>query len=404
SGLRRYKFQSSKFSQGNLERNRAISTNQGPKLHIIHVPNDTLTTLFINTLEIHDVRYDITYYGPFLRDLPRRFGSSPVLDAAAMALVSSYPYFKRHDVPPAVLMKFGKALKALRECLNNPLDARSPDTLCAIYLISICQNWIGISQNQRSSHVEAIAQVLRLVDLTEYQSGFARHLLITLCVPVILEGIRDPRIRMGNRFWDQIASLLHQSVPPEQSSIPKPTTTLFSLAIFPEYIHNPHQYIPEITSAYLQLKLDAQKMHLYRNGCFLSYLSITVVSSLALLLNSLLRALDPPDTLLAQESDFFVRQIVEGADLASRDRPLGAAYVPLCLIVALSAAKDPQQIMGIEITLTDYQSDFKSLEWQNCAKWLKRLLENHRLHRGLPGAGFEVDTSKLGVPGGCAMM
>ena len=116
------------------------STSSGAtKLHIAQVPNDTLTLMFINTLEIHDVRYDISYYGPFLRDLPRRFGSNSVVDTAGMALVSAYPYFQTKDVPPVVLTRFGKALRALRECLNDPIEARSPDTLCAIYLIWICQ-------------------------------------------------------------------------------------------------------------------------------------------------------------------------------------------------------------------------------------------------------------------------
>ncbi|KAJ5935322.1 hypothetical protein N7466_004869 [Penicillium verhagenii] len=405
SGLRRYKFQSVELSR----------SAQGSKLQIAQVPNDTLTIRFISTLEIRDVRYDITYYGPFLRDLPRRFGSSPVLDAAATALVSSYPYFQKRDVPPAVLVKFGKAVKELRECLNNPVNARSPNTLCAIYLISICQSWIGTSQKQRSSHAEAIAHILRIIDMNEYKSGFARNLLVTLCVPVILEGMRDPRIRMNKIFWDQITALLHQSPPPpEHSSIPRPSIGLFSLAIFPKYIHNPSPYIPEITSTYLQLKSDAHKMHSYQKCGLLSTLpsvhqsryqaACIVVSSLALLLNTVLHSFNLPDAMLIQESDFFIQTVIEGADVASRDRPLGAAYVPLCLIVALAAAKDPQQVSCIENILTDYQSDFKALEWRNCTKWLKTLLENHRRHGQLPEVGFEVDTSKLGVPGGCAMM
>ncbi|KAJ6084118.1 hypothetical protein N7486_010918 [Penicillium sp. IBT 16267x] len=392
-----------------------VPTKQRPKLHIAQVPNDILTTWFINKLEIQDVRYDITYYGPFLRDLPRRLGSSPVLDAAAMALVSSYPYFQKQDVPPAVLMKFGKALKALRECLNDPVDARSPSTLCAIYLISICQSWIGMPQKQRFSHAEAIARILRIVDLDDYRSGFPRYLLITLCVPGILESMRDPRIQMSRQFWDQIASLLcPKPLPPEHSSIPRPSTSLLSLAMFPGYIHNRSPYLPDITSAYLQLKSDAQRMHAYQNGGFLSSLptvhqsryraAYSVVSALALMLNNLLHAFNPFATLLAKGSGFFVQQIIEGADLASCDRPLGAAYVPLCLIVALAAAKDPQQVVRIENKLTDYQSDFKALEWRNCASWLKALLENHSLRGELSGAGFDMDTSGLGVPGGCAMM
>lgn len=227
--------------------------------------------------------------------------------------------------------------------------------------------------------------------------------------------MRDPRIRMKKRFWDQLSSLLNRDPPPpEHSSIPRPTTSLFSLAIFPEYIHNPSLYLPEINSAYIHLKSDAHKMHTYQGGGCLSSLPVvhqsryqaayTVVSSLALLLNSLLHSFQPFDSLLAKASGFFVQQIIEGADLASRDRPLGAAYVPLCLVVALIAAKDPQQASRIEATLADYQSDFKTLEWRNCARWLKTLLDNHRLGGGHSGAGFDVDTSELGVPGGCAMM
>ncbi|KAJ6017745.1 Cytochrome P450 [Penicillium sp. IBT 35674x] len=288
-----------------------VSTKQGPKLHIVQVPNDTLTTWFVNTLEIQDVRYDITYYGPFLRDLPRRLGSSPVLDAAATARVSSCPYFQKQDVPPAILAKFGKALRTLRECLDDPVDAQSPNTLCAIYLISTCQSWVGTSQKQRSSHAEAIAHIFNIIDLKEYRSGFARHLLITLCV---------------------------------------------------------------LVSRYQA--------------------AFTVVSSLALLLNTLLHSFHQFNPLLAKDPAFFVQQIIEGADLASRDRPLGAAYVPLCLIVALAATKELQQVARVEATLEDYQSDFKTLDWRNCARWLKTLLENHRLGGKHYGTGFDVDTSE----------
>ncbi|KAJ5949066.1 hypothetical protein N7454_000650 [Penicillium verhagenii] len=342
------------------------------------VPNDTLTTRFISTLEIRDML------------LQRHWCLRIHISGNA----------------PAVFVKFGKALKELCECLNDPVIARSPNTLCAIYLIAICQ---------RSSHAEAIAHIIRITDMNEYRSGFARNLLVTLCVPVILEGMRDPRIRMDKRFWDQIASLLNQSPPPpEHSSIPRPSISLFSLAKFPEYIHNPSPYISEITSFYLQLKTDTHRMHSYQNCGLLSTLpsvhqsryqaAYIVISSLALLLNTVLHSFNTPDAMLIRDADLFIQTIIEGADVASRDRPLGAAHVPLCLIVALAAAKDPQQITCIENILTDHQSDFKALEWKNCTKWLKTVLENHRLHGQLPGVVFEVDTSELGVPGGCAMM
>jgi hypothetical protein len=106
---------------------------------ITHVPTNRLAACFVNTLDIGDIRYDITFYGPFLKDLPRRLGHSAALDAAVKVLAASYPYFYGRVVPRDVLIKYGKALRTLREALNDPAEIRSPDTLCAIYLISICQ-------------------------------------------------------------------------------------------------------------------------------------------------------------------------------------------------------------------------------------------------------------------------
>lgn len=65
-----------------------------------------------------------------------------MLDAAAQALVSSHPFLHRlrgKEVPRDALMRFGNSVKALRQSLDNPAEIRSPHTLCAIYLISICQ-------------------------------------------------------------------------------------------------------------------------------------------------------------------------------------------------------------------------------------------------------------------------
>lgn len=65
-----------------------------------------------------------------------------MLDAATQALVSLYPFLRglyRREVPRDVLMLYGKSLRALRESLDDPVEVRSPYTLCSVYLISICQ-------------------------------------------------------------------------------------------------------------------------------------------------------------------------------------------------------------------------------------------------------------------------
>lgn len=37
------------------------------------------------------------------------------------------------------LTKYGRAINSLRLCLDNPAKARMPETMCAVYLIMICQ-------------------------------------------------------------------------------------------------------------------------------------------------------------------------------------------------------------------------------------------------------------------------
>ncbi|KAJ6132736.1 hypothetical protein N7471_007951 [Penicillium samsonianum] len=53
----------------------------------------------------------------------------------------------------------------------------------------------------------------------------------------------------------------------------------------------------------------------------------TVVIALALLLNTILRALDSENAILTEESTFFCERIINEAELASCYRPIGAAYV-----------------------------------------------------------------------------
>lgn len=106
------------------------------------LPDNGVLSCFISALQVHDVRYDITYYGLFLQDLPRRLGHSPALDASIKSLVTSYPYFHSvpgREVPQEVFVNFGNSLRVLRETLSDPKECHSPDTLCAIYLISVTQ-------------------------------------------------------------------------------------------------------------------------------------------------------------------------------------------------------------------------------------------------------------------------
>jgi hypothetical protein len=61
-----------------------------------------------------------------------------------------------------------------------------------------------------------------------------------------------------------------------------------------------------------------------------------VLLSMTISLNSLLRALDPTDFVLLEESRIFATDILGLAQLASCHRPLGASYIPPCLAAVVS--------------------------------------------------------------------
>lgn len=143
--MQRYKFKNTdtlgKPALIKAKKSRDITTVAKPNISS-QLPTNTVLSSFISTLQISDVRYDITYYGPFLRELPQRMGQNAALDASIKSLVTCYPYFHKvhgREFPQEVLVDYGKSLRVLRKTLSDPKECHSPHTLCAIYLLSVCQ-------------------------------------------------------------------------------------------------------------------------------------------------------------------------------------------------------------------------------------------------------------------------
>lgn len=114
------------------------NTNQ----ELIFAPRNEVTvttSAFITALGMADFKRGALCYGDLIQEIPQRLGSNPALDAAAGALVNAFAALPSRRVPQNTLVKYGSALKCLRLCLADPVQARSPETICAIYLIIICQ-------------------------------------------------------------------------------------------------------------------------------------------------------------------------------------------------------------------------------------------------------------------------
>ena len=99
-----------------------------------------LTSSLIEKMEVEDLRYNVSFAcGNVLRDIPQRLGSDPALDAAAGAFAISLPCVLTRRRSPQMLKKYGLALSRLRTSLDDPGRARNASTVCAIYLVWVCQ-------------------------------------------------------------------------------------------------------------------------------------------------------------------------------------------------------------------------------------------------------------------------
>ena len=103
-----------------------------------------LSSAFIGSVSpTIDIKYQLLWnFGPYLVEVPRRLGFNPALDAASDALVAAHTNFCSHGrfAPQyGLMLKYSRALSALRGALNDPDTAQTPETLCAIMILMIVQ-------------------------------------------------------------------------------------------------------------------------------------------------------------------------------------------------------------------------------------------------------------------------
>lgn len=131
-GEQRYKFQNQSVILTPTIKPQALQATPSNEM-------TTVASAFLAVLEVTDIRFDISIYGDFLKEIPRRLGTNEALDASVCALATAFSSIHSRQQSTAMLNGYGKALNSLRVCLNDPAKAQSPDTLCALYLVMICQ-------------------------------------------------------------------------------------------------------------------------------------------------------------------------------------------------------------------------------------------------------------------------
>jgi hypothetical protein len=95
------------------------------------------TSKLCSALHISDVRYSLSVYGIFLKDLPKRLGTDDALDACVSLFTRGMPLVHCRELSQDQLEDYGHALGAVRLRLNDPSRVGSVNSLCAVYLMMI---------------------------------------------------------------------------------------------------------------------------------------------------------------------------------------------------------------------------------------------------------------------------
>lgn len=133
SGQQRYKF---------VDETVGLPCVNSDAAHMQMVPSNRFTVMtssFLAALGVTNPRFDLRIYGEFMKEIPRRLGSNSALDATVYALTAAFASIPQNQPSAEAIDRYGRALKSVRLCLMDPIRRKSPDTLCAMYLIMILQ-------------------------------------------------------------------------------------------------------------------------------------------------------------------------------------------------------------------------------------------------------------------------
>lgn len=158
---------------------------------IVRLPSNNLNNLRGSLIEIigpsTDVRYNLAWsFGDYLHNVPQRLGLNASLDAAASAVVSAHTdHCAKRYVTEGSLLKYSHALKTLRASLDDPITARSSETLCAVMLLLVYQGLVGSCEGAWTGHCEGAAQLLKARGYGNMHDPFEGLLLMTVRGPLV---------------------------------------------------------------------------------------------------------------------------------------------------------------------------------------------------------------------------
>ncbi|KAJ5550122.1 transcriptional regulator family: Fungal Specific TF [Penicillium sp. DV-2018c] len=396
SGQRRYMFKqeplSSKSHQSSQTILIATPTSNKREISVLNIPPAcpaTYMTLLTNSFvaiikRSTDLRFNLWWsFGIFLEEVPRRLGSNEALDRAVDAVTTAHADFcTHHPVSVQALSKYSLALKTLRFYLQDPFQARDPNTLCAVMILLICQTFIRNDGQTISGHAQGAASILHARKNLGPRDDFERKLFLSLRGSVLFEGLYNDAIDLSTEEWEALVDNDYDHNLPEGQILRCLARAPVLLKRGRQAIRDGQDLTPlaeEIRPIYEKCKtiLDDLKARTVENessselstvpGTFIArilrahYLRTYGIGiAITTFFNCMLQALDPSDLTYVTESRYLVKEILLHAQVSNIYRPVGAGYILVCLSAAWAATTDPELRSMVETAFVDYHGDFVS--------------------------------------------
>ncbi|OAR02415.1 hypothetical protein LLEC1_06805 [Akanthomyces lecanii] len=323
-------------------------------------------------------------YGEFLQKVPPRLGSNKALDVAAEALVVSHRDFSlRRPVTPDNLAKYSDAIKALSQGINDHITSHSLETICAVILLTMCQNLSGLGLEHLNSHCQGAVQMLRArqtyhntdefeLDLHTYMHGPVVSFnpwypaKQTLTATQLVQSVFNRAMRLSPSKFKALSRVLVINRDSPGSSI---LALLFQIPALLQRGRTVRQgyadreaFVSELSSIYKTLQTaksflyskymmgpSTESKHTSPFGFCLAFSCI---------FNCMLRGIDPRNPQLLLEAEDLVKETLNLVPEAQLNRPLGAAHMMLNLSFAWVCAKDEHERQSLHTLLGDFNWDF----------------------------------------------
>ncbi|PGH27724.1 hypothetical protein AJ80_00511 [Polytolypa hystricis UAMH7299] len=334
-----------------------------------------------------DYRYNLAWsFGGFLVDVPQRLGVNEALDASVAAVVVAHSDFSaRKGVTAHALMKYSRALNALRKYLDDPVKANASETLGAVMILLICQQFIGGPERLWTGHCEGAAKMLKARRYYNPNDEFEAKIVLTLGGPVLFEGLLNPNIQFSPKEWKTLV----------QNHLNKDTHEgrfMYCLSRVPEFMQrikairetgigdstllddmrtNYDALKAALSELYIQLQAveknmpdDSTPTTAKQARAFWAHNHLqrlySLVLTIGIILNSVLSSIDAANAVeLAIETTQWSWEIIGIAEDAVRYRPLGACCLPLALAAAwVGGMYDPALRPLVEKWIIEYENDF----------------------------------------------